>query len=142
MSRKIKNPSKIPTNTKKVGGLGRMIMALKISLTASFCSSPRSVVHWARHQVKIAWRGKGFFICLISCFFLLLNLPFPMNNFSEATSGFMWCSWVPLWINNLSHSSVEFEMCFKQSCFWRTSKVEELQNLWSWWPSLNLAFSS
>ena len=27
-------------------------------LTASFCSSPLSVVHCARHQVKIAWKVK------------------------------------------------------------------------------------
>ena len=49
----------------------------KIALTASFCSSPRSVVHCARHQVKIAWRGKILCtICLTSfdCFLKKKNL--------------------------------------------------------------------
>ena len=48
-------------------------------LTASFCSSPLSVVHCARHQVRIAWKGEislkyNDLIIYLKCKFRKCNL--------------------------------------------------------------------
>ena len=69
----------------------------------------------------------GFWICL-----------FQWITFQKATSGFMWCSWVPLEL--IICPTPAFEMCFKQSCLLRTSQVEVLQNLRSWSASLNFVW--